>query len=110
MILHYRFEQHTPVCYALSEKEKTCNASRAPVPRQVHALGLEDSKAPVPISVFWLVPQYFIIGAAEILVNIGTMELFYSEVHVRWAHAPVLLKDQLGRQDARKPCQQLIIF
>ena len=52
----------------------------SPVMRQVHALGLEDSKAPVPISVFWLVPQYFIIGAAEILVNIGTMELFYSEV------------------------------
>ena len=63
----------------------------------MHALGLEDSKAPVPFSVFWLVPQYFIIGAAEILVNIGTMELFYSEVGVRWAHAPVLLKDQLGR-------------
>ncbi len=48
--------------------------------RQVNALGLQDSKAPVSISVFWLVPQYFIIGAAEILVNIGTMELFYSEV------------------------------
>lgn len=47
---------------------------------QVHALGLESSRAPVPISVFWLVPQYCIIGAAEILVNIGTMELFYSEV------------------------------
>ncbi|KAK9827716.1 hypothetical protein WJX81_004356 [Elliptochloris bilobata] len=47
--------------------------------RQVHALGLENSKAAVPISVFWLVPQYFIVGAAEILVNIGTMELFYSE-------------------------------
>lgn len=47
---------------------------------QVHAMGMENSTAAVPISVFWLVPQYFIIGAAEILVNIGTMELFYSEV------------------------------
>ena len=54
--------------------------SRGLGPGQVHALGLENSRAPVPISVFWLVPQYCIIGAAEILVNIGTMELFYSEV------------------------------
>jgi len=38
---------------------------------QVHALGLENSRAAVPMSVFWLVPQYAIIGAAEILVNIG---------------------------------------
>jgi len=38
---------------------------------QVHALGLENSRDAVPMSVFWLVPQYAIIGAAEILVNIG---------------------------------------
>ena len=46
---------------------------------QVHRLGLENSTDPVPMSVFWLVPQYFIIGAAEIMVNIGTLEMFYSE-------------------------------
>lgn len=47
---------------------------------QVRRLGLENSTDPVPMSVFWLVPQYFIIGAAEIMVNIGTLEMFYSEV------------------------------
>ncbi|KAK9918205.1 hypothetical protein WJX75_002247 [Coccomyxa subellipsoidea] len=46
---------------------------------QVRRLGLENSTDPVPMSVFWLVPQYFIIGAAEIMVNIGTLEMFYSE-------------------------------
>eukprot|EP00884_Botryococcus_braunii_P005498 jgi/Botrbrau1/1494/Bobra.178_3s0049.1 len=40
--------------------------------------GLWDT-SDVPVSVFWLVPQYFIIGAAEIMVNIGTLEMFYSE-------------------------------
>lgn len=47
---------------------------------KVCALGLENSTDPVPMSVFCLVPQYFIIGAAEIMVNIGTLEMFYSEV------------------------------
>ena len=46
---------------------------------EVRSLGLENSTDPVPMSVFWLVPQYFIIGAAEIMVNIGTLEMFYSE-------------------------------
>ena len=47
---------------------------------QVHRMGLYNSTDPVAMSVFWLVPQYFIIGAAEIMVNIGTLEMFYSEV------------------------------
>ncbi len=57
---------------------------------EVHRLGLENSTDPVPMSVFWLVPQYFIIGAAEIMVNIGTLEMFYSEVsHEAWLHLAV---------------------
>ena len=47
---------------------------------EVRRMNLYTSTAPVPMSVFWLVPQYFIIGAAEIMVNIGTLEMFYSEV------------------------------
>lgn len=47
---------------------------------QVRRMDLYTSTDPVPMSVFWLVPQYFIIGAAEIMVNIGTLEMFYSEV------------------------------
>lgn len=49
---------------------------------EVGRMNLYTSTDPVPMSVFWLTPQYFIIGAAEIMVNIGTMELFYSEVRV----------------------------
>ncbi|PIN09909.1 Peptide-transporting ATPase [Handroanthus impetiginosus] len=32
-----------------------------------------------PISVFWQVPQYFIIGCAEVFTNIGRIEFFYEE-------------------------------
>ena len=37
--------------------------------RQVASLGLQNSTDAVPMSVFWLVPQYFIIGCAEIMVR-----------------------------------------
>lgn len=37
--------------------------------REVAALGLQNSTAPVPMSVFWLIPQYFIIGCAEIMAR-----------------------------------------
>ena len=53
---------------------------------QVRRLGLQHSTDPVPMSVFWLTPQYFIIGAAEIMVNIGTLEMFYSEARHRPCH------------------------
>lgn len=36
--------------------------------KKVHELGLETSTDPVPMTVFWLTFQYFIIGAAEIMV------------------------------------------
>ena len=49
---------------------------------EVRRMNLYTSTDPVPMSVFWLVPQYFIIGAAEIMVNIGTLEMFYSEVRL----------------------------
>ncbi|KAL2240123.1 protein NRT1/ PTR FAMILY 8.1-like [Sesamum indicum] len=32
-----------------------------------------------PISIFWQVPQHFIIGCAEVFTNIGQMEFFYEE-------------------------------
>ena len=44
---------------------------------EVRRMNLYTSTDPVPMSVFWLTPQYFIIGAAEIMVNIGTLEMFY---------------------------------
>jgi peptide/histidine transporter 3/4 len=33
----------------------------------------------VPISIFWQVPQYFIIGAAEVFTFVGQLEFFYDQ-------------------------------
>ncbi|KAE9600845.1 hypothetical protein Lal_00011300 [Lupinus albus] len=33
----------------------------------------------IPMTIFWQVPQYFLIGAAEVFSNIGQMEFFYGE-------------------------------
>ncbi|KAL7589122.1 hypothetical protein Lser_V15G38318 [Lactuca serriola] len=35
---------------------------------------------PVPISIFWQVPQFLIIGCAEVFTLVGQMEFFYEEV------------------------------
>lgn len=42
-------------------------------------LDLTHVKAPVPISIFWQIPQYFLVGAAEIFVFIGQLEFFYDQ-------------------------------
>lgn len=33
----------------------------------------------VPVSIFWQVPQYFIMGCAEVFTNIGQLEFFYDQ-------------------------------
>ena len=33
----------------------------------------------IPMSIFWQVPQYFLVGAAEIFTNIGHLEFFYDQ-------------------------------
>ncbi|XP_057458673.1 protein NRT1/ PTR FAMILY 8.1-like [Lotus japonicus] len=33
----------------------------------------------IPLSIFWQVPQYILVGAAEVFTNIGQMEFFYGE-------------------------------
>ncbi|XP_074582721.1 protein NRT1/ PTR FAMILY 8.1-like isoform X2 [Curcuma longa] len=38
-----------------------------------------DKDGYVPISIFWQVPQYFIIGAAEVFTFIGQLEFFYDQ-------------------------------
>nr|BBD19995.1 NPF family transporter [Petunia axillaris subsp. parodii] len=40
---------------------------------------IDKSKAIVPISVFWLVPQYCLHGIAEAFMSIGHLEFFYDQ-------------------------------
>lgn len=42
-------------------------------------LGLVHKKVPVPISIFWQAPQYFLLGAAEVFMFIGQLEFFYDQ-------------------------------
>ncbi|OIW04670.1 hypothetical protein TanjilG_07805 [Lupinus angustifolius] len=51
---------------------KRKNAAKA------HGL-IEHSNATIPISVFWLVPQYSLHGMAEAFMSIGHMEFFYDQ-------------------------------
>ncbi|CAM6081549.1 unnamed protein product [Calypogeia fissa] len=41
--------------------------------------GLVDDGNAVPLSVFWQIPQYFFIGAAEVFFFIGQIEFFYDQ-------------------------------
>lgn len=48
--------------------------------RSAHAHGLtEDPKAVVPLSVFWLIPQFFFVGAGEAFTYIGQLDFFLGE-------------------------------
>ncbi|XP_027940411.1 protein NRT1/ PTR FAMILY 3.1-like [Vigna unguiculata] len=40
---------------------------------------LDDPKAIIPISVFWLVPQYFLHGVAEIFMSVGHLEFLFEQ-------------------------------
>ncbi|GJN24221.1 hypothetical protein PR202_gb11952 [Eleusine coracana subsp. coracana] len=42
-------------------------------------MGMLDSTAYLPISIFWQVPQYFIMGAAEVFTFVGQIEFFYDQ-------------------------------
>ncbi|XP_057772446.1 protein NRT1/ PTR FAMILY 8.1-like [Salvia miltiorrhiza] len=48
--------------------------------RVVRRHGAYEAKGgPGAVSIFWQVPQYFIIGCAEVFTNIGQLEFFYEQ-------------------------------
>lgn len=38
-----------------------------------------DHSKPLTMSVFWLLPQFFLIGSAEVFTYVGQLEFFYDE-------------------------------
>ncbi|CAI9768468.1 unnamed protein product [Fraxinus pennsylvanica] len=47
--------------------------------RLARELGLVDENVSVPLSIFWQIPQYFLLGAAEVFTIIGQLEFFYDQ-------------------------------
>ena len=39
----------------------------------------EDLVGPAPLSILWQIPQYFLVGAAEVFTFIGQLEFFYDQ-------------------------------
>ncbi|XP_039688798.1 protein NRT1/ PTR FAMILY 5.10 [Medicago truncatula] len=46
---------------------------------QEHGL-VDDPNATVPMSIWWLVPQYFLFGVSEVFTIVGVQEFFYDQV------------------------------
>ncbi|KAH9620116.1 hypothetical protein KSS87_023884 [Heliosperma pusillum] len=42
-------------------------------------LGLVDETGPVPLSIFWQIPQYLLLGMADVFTYVGQLEFFYDE-------------------------------
>lgn len=42
-------------------------------------LNLVDEAVAVPLSILWQIPQYFLLGAAEVFTFIGQLEFFYDQ-------------------------------
>ncbi|CAA0811553.1 Protein NRT1/ PTR FAMILY 8.3, partial [Striga hermonthica] len=56
-----------------------CMSAAAIVEVRRLALAPAPSPAPAPMNVFWQVPQYFLLGAAEVFMFIGQLEFFYDQ-------------------------------
>ncbi|KAH7292069.1 hypothetical protein KP509_29G050400 [Ceratopteris richardii] len=41
---------------------------------------LDNAKVPLPMSAFWIIPQYVLIGIADVFTLVGEQEFFYDQV------------------------------
>ncbi|KAM1009507.1 hypothetical protein ACFX13_045792 [Malus domestica] len=53
-------------------------AKRLKISREMEMLGSQSET--VPFSIFWLLPQYILLGISDIFTVVGIQEFFYSEV------------------------------
>ncbi|KAI4347655.1 hypothetical protein L6164_008447, partial [Bauhinia variegata] len=56
-------------------------AKRLQIGRELAHAGLHSET--VPLSIFWLLPQYILLGISDIFTVVGMQEFFYSEVPIR---------------------------
>lgn len=54
---------------------------RLHISRKMEMLGSHSET--VPFSIFWLLPQYILLGVSDIFTVVGMQEFFYSEVPIR---------------------------
>ncbi|KAK7359542.1 hypothetical protein VNO77_01503 [Canavalia gladiata] len=47
--------------------------------RLARELDLVDKPVAVPLSIFWQIPQYFLLGAAEVFAFVGQLEFLYDQ-------------------------------
>ncbi|RZC12322.1 Protein NRT1/ PTR FAMILY 8.3 [Glycine soja] len=47
--------------------------------RLARELDLVDEPVAVPLSILWQIPQYFLLGAAEVFAYVGLLEFFYDQ-------------------------------
>ncbi|KAJ4805098.1 Protein NRT1/ PTR FAMILY 5.1 [Rhynchospora pubera] len=45
----------------------------------IKRFGIEGTKEMVPMSIFWLLPQYLFLGIGEVFISIGLLEFFYEQ-------------------------------
>lgn len=46
---------------------------------QEHGL-IDQPSVPIPMSVWWLIPQYLLVGISDVFTMVGLQELFYDQV------------------------------